>query len=434
MIDDTTNTPESTAADAWSGEYHEAVTAFCQQCGRPLTSSLKRQVGSGIFCAPCANTRTAGAAGWAQVNGAGTGGSYGVPVAARSAEPNPVLGGFLGLIPGVGAMYNGQYPKGALHLIVFVVLVSLADNLNWVFWWFVWGWIFYQAFDAYHTAQARRDGQPLPDPFGWSEWGERFGVGRGWQSTTPSARAYAPKGTPGPDPYASAAAPVPPPPTEWAERTASHGEAPYTSYPSAAAQSDYRRPESVPPSYPFNGAAAAPIYPGTGTDIPYMPIYTGVEGGSAMPNGAFPTASRFPTGAAWLIGLGVLFLLGNVLPSWRLDGRWFVPILLAGIAIWTGVRRLSTLPGFGRSGLGAGSASLLPVSLAGLLLGPAVLLTLGVLLALQAASIMSFRHSWPAILIVWGGLLAVERSRPVSNGAGIPPEPAAAAPSDLFPS
>ena len=40
------------------------------------------------------------------------------PVASASA-PNPGLAALLGLIPGVGAMYNGQYAKGVIHLIVF---------------------------------------------------------------------------------------------------------------------------------------------------------------------------------------------------------------------------------------------------------------------------------------------------------------------------
>ena len=32
----------------------------------------------------------------------------------------------LGLIPGVGAMYNGQFIKGLIHVVIFAVLVSAA--------------------------------------------------------------------------------------------------------------------------------------------------------------------------------------------------------------------------------------------------------------------------------------------------------------------
>jgi serine/threonine protein kinase len=65
----------------------------------------------------------------------------------------------LGLIPGVGALYNGDYKKAAIHVLVFG-LISLLTNvvprslrnffdlLQFVF-------IAYMAFDARHTAQKR---------------------------------------------------------------------------------------------------------------------------------------------------------------------------------------------------------------------------------------------------------------------------------------
>ena len=34
----------------------------------------------------------------------------------------------LGLIPGVGAIYNGQYAKGLVHAVVFGLLVSAIAN------------------------------------------------------------------------------------------------------------------------------------------------------------------------------------------------------------------------------------------------------------------------------------------------------------------
>ena len=67
-------------------------------------------------------------------------------------------------------MYNGQFVKGLIHVAIFAVLVSAA-HLYGVFGFFIAVWIFYQAFEAYHTAKARRDGQPLPDPLGLNEVG-----------------------------------------------------------------------------------------------------------------------------------------------------------------------------------------------------------------------------------------------------------------------
>ncbi len=93
-----------------------------------------------------------------------------------------MLAGLLGLIPGVGAMYNGQFAKGIVHVVIFAVLAGMSDsgqNEG------LWGgllafFIFYQVFDAYRTAKARLLGQPVPeDPLGLSRglWGAGEGAG-----------------------------------------------------------------------------------------------------------------------------------------------------------------------------------------------------------------------------------------------------------------
>jgi hypothetical protein len=89
-----------------------------------------------------------------------------------SAGPNPNLAGLLGAIPfGVGAIYNGQYTKGLVHLGIFVFLVvSLSSNLP-GYLYPVLGiamafFIVYQIIDAVRTAKALQAQQPPPDPFG----------------------------------------------------------------------------------------------------------------------------------------------------------------------------------------------------------------------------------------------------------------------------
>lgn len=395
-----------------------AIVSFCQQCGRALTTGSQRRVGAGIFCEPCAGVRIAATGGWQPVNADGSPGAYTsyptlTPQASKSGEPNPILAGFLGLVPGVGAMYNGQYPKGAIHLVVFVVLVSLADNVNWVFWWFVWGWIFYQAFDAYHTAQARRDGQPLPDPFGWNELGERLVVARQGTTFTPPAPYAAPARSPAPPPPTQ---PPPTPPMRDEPTTAFTG---FAAEMPLAAEAPLEPTAFVPPAPPAQPASA--VYGTAAARMPYAATYTGASGppAGAVPEIA-PSSQRFPAGAAWLIGLGVLFLLGNLLPSWRLDGRWFVPVLLGGIATWIGAGRMATAMEIQRkSVIGAYGAPFVS-SLAGLLLGPSLIFTVAILLGLQNASIIPLRHSWPGLLIVWGALLLVERSSNLTSSSTTP--------------
>ena len=89
-------------------------------------------------------------------------------------------------------MYNGQVAKGFAHLVIFAVLVFLSDHASDLFGVFVAGWIFYQAFEAYHTAKARRDGLPLPDPFGLNDIGERMGFGKNWPGSTSRPAATSP--------------------------------------------------------------------------------------------------------------------------------------------------------------------------------------------------------------------------------------------------
>ncbi|MDP9039271.1 MAG: B-box zinc finger protein, partial [Acidobacteriota bacterium] len=190
-------------------------TAFCQNCGKPLCSDCIRTLGSSLFCEPCYALRIAAP----PVPPAGV---YPPPSLSR-----PGIAALLGFIPGVGAMYNGQYAKGIVHLLVFALLVSLADH-NGFFGLLVAGWTFYMVIEAYHTARARRDGAPLPNPFGFNELGDRFGFGRSWTSpaapgapfTPPAPFAPAPgsAGTPPPagGPYSQPwGSPYTPPTTQW---------------------------------------------------------------------------------------------------------------------------------------------------------------------------------------------------------------------------
>src|SRR5580693_1659795 len=120
-------------------------TAFCQNCGKPLCQECTRVVGSAVYCEPCLAAKLAGAPTGAQPGGYpyGSGSAQvnsvidGVIPPPVAGAPSPGLATLLGFIPGVGAMYNGQYAKGIVHLIVFAILVSLASDVNGIFGLFV---------------------------------------------------------------------------------------------------------------------------------------------------------------------------------------------------------------------------------------------------------------------------------------------------------
>jgi TM2 domain-containing membrane protein YozV len=81
---------------------------------------------------------------------------------------SPGLAFVLGLIPGVGAVYNGQYAKGVVHVVILGLLISItssgaAGSLEALFGLLIAVWFFYMAFEAYHTAKKRQSGQPVDE-------------------------------------------------------------------------------------------------------------------------------------------------------------------------------------------------------------------------------------------------------------------------------
>ena len=154
-----------------------AAAAYCQNCGKPLCTGCMRSVGGVIYCEPCLAAR---------LSPPPQGGNAYPDANLTGLHAHPVLAGLLGFIPGVGAMYNGQYIKALAHVLIFAVFVSLSDK-SFVFGLLLAAWIFYQVFDAAQTAKARRDGLPLPNPFGLNDLGTRLGM-----APTPGARPMSP--------------------------------------------------------------------------------------------------------------------------------------------------------------------------------------------------------------------------------------------------
>jgi len=142
------------------------AVAYCRTCGKALCEACRRPAVGTVFC----DEHLPAAAGV----------SPGAPAepaqpSYQSTAPNallhdvsPGLACFLGFIPGVGAIYNGQYAKGLVHAIVFGLLVSInhsgaAEGLEPLFGMLTAAFVFYMALEAYHTAQKRRMGVPVDE-------------------------------------------------------------------------------------------------------------------------------------------------------------------------------------------------------------------------------------------------------------------------------
>jgi len=280
-----------------------AVVAYCQNCGKALCAQCVRSVSGVIYCEQCLAAKL-GIGGGYTVPGAPAsrttagGVNYAVSGVIPPSGPNPGVAMGLGFIPGVGAMYNGQYVKALVHVLVFVVLIGITENHG-IFGLFIGAWVAYQVFDAYQTAKARRDGLPLPDPFGLNELGGKLGIPN--SSVTPvGAQTYS---------YTTAP-PVPQPVAGYAAADYTTQYPPYT---------------AVPPAPPMGGVP--PIGAVTPEVDPYAP----------MPR-------REPIGAIVLIGLGLLFLF-NTLGIFGFN--WFHhtwPLLIICLGGWLLYRRTRGVP------------------------------------------------------------------------------------------
>ncbi len=280
-----------------ANHFDRPVASYCQNCGKALCTECVRPVSSSVYCEQCLAERLG--------HGPVAAGAAMNAVPVMPSAPNPALALILGLIPGVGAMYNGQYVKAIVHVLVFVVLVGLTNHYG-ILGILIAAWVIYQAFEAYHTARARRFGMPLPDPFGLNDLGNRIGL--------PNSQPYTQVYTPTFDavtgqPLGGVAA------SGVAGGNAATGPAP-----GFVAVNDAAQP----------GAGHYGAYPS------YAPVDMA---GNPLPPPDLQRARREPIGAIVLIGLGMLFLF-NSLGFFKFDwvGRGW-PLILIGIGVWLIVQR-----------------------------------------------------------------------------------------------
>ncbi len=341
--------------------------------------------------------------------------------------PNPGLAALLGFIPGVGAMYNGQFPKGIAHIAIFAVFSSLSKNVNGIFGLFVAGWIFYMVFEAYQTARARRDGLPLPDPFGLNTIGERFGF-RG----NPDFSSFWNQGGPPPPvtgTYRADAAynqPVDPAAAQTAYQVDPAGNV----YRPAASEPGYVLPSAgayppygVPPAGPYGSPQPGPYGTPYAPPVPGAPPY-GVPPVPPMPPMPAAPQSGLPTGAIWLIGLGFFALLGSMRSFAFLEGEATGGLFLIGLAIFLFWRRYSTTRTLYPAGTPAARWNLVHGSK-----GAGVVFVVGLLTLLQGLHVVDWEYSWPFLLIFFGVYVLLERfamNRMNANAytAGYPGQPA----------
>jgi hypothetical protein len=136
----------------------EAI-GYCRNCGKALCPECTREVRGALYCEDCLSNLLAGPLSPANTDAA----------AAAHSDTNPALAATLGFIPGLGAVYNGEYVKALIQVLIFGGLIAgVSSDMSSGYIAFLsiaLGCFYcYMPIDAYRVAKARRSGQAEPEP------------------------------------------------------------------------------------------------------------------------------------------------------------------------------------------------------------------------------------------------------------------------------
>ena len=137
------------------------AVAYCGQCGRALCAECRHEVRGMIYCENCLAARLQSP-------------SMLPPILGPGAGPQPGLALFLGFIPGVGAIYNGQIVKAMVQVLIFGSLIALGDKvgspMDTIFGLGAAAFYFYMVIDSYQTARRKVLGLPAEEWLGLGEF------------------------------------------------------------------------------------------------------------------------------------------------------------------------------------------------------------------------------------------------------------------------
>jgi len=128
------------------------ATGYCRQCGKALCPACTHEMGGALYCDTCST-------------GIASASAATPPNSSSGAHPGAALA--LGFIPGLGAVYNGEYIKALIQVVIFGGIIAalnsgLPDGYT-VFLSIALGcFCCYMPIDSYRVAKARRSGEPPP--------------------------------------------------------------------------------------------------------------------------------------------------------------------------------------------------------------------------------------------------------------------------------
>jgi hypothetical protein len=129
------------------------ASGYCRNCGKALCPECQRNVHGALYCEDCLARSVTGA----ETKAAGPKGTANAGTALA-----------LGFIPGLGAVYNGEYLKALIHVIIFGGLIAahkhqdIPGGYHAFLGIALFAFYFYMPVDAYRTAKAKDLGEPAP--------------------------------------------------------------------------------------------------------------------------------------------------------------------------------------------------------------------------------------------------------------------------------
>jgi len=163
------------------------ATGYCRNCGKALCAVCVRPVHDVFYCEDCLASvlghpaPTAATPQAAAFAPAGTTAPVAhALVSDRKKYNSPGVAFLLGFIPGMGAVYNGEYNKALIHIVVFAAMIvglssDIGEGASVALSLLLAGFIFYMVVDSVRTAKAKMTGQVSPDPL--ESWTKNRPVG-----------------------------------------------------------------------------------------------------------------------------------------------------------------------------------------------------------------------------------------------------------------
>jgi LiaI-LiaF-like transmembrane region len=122
--------------------YHPASDSqeLCSTCNKPLCVACSHKIKGKVYCQDCL---VRGAEWVSAVKDL------------RIPADSPKRAACCALIPGMGAVYNGEYLKAITFFAVFAALSLMGDRIHGIFGFGAFAFLIFTMFDAYRMAEAR---------------------------------------------------------------------------------------------------------------------------------------------------------------------------------------------------------------------------------------------------------------------------------------